>query len=160
MAHFLIESLKSSRSNNNQDCENAASLYPVTMLTTGGLCQCEQISATKFWQERKLSLTIILLPTPHSRRVRIPFLGGSITCNTTIFELNNCNYCWRLDLSLPAVTQLWMNYRTVDMIQAQDKKSGISYTGHIKYHRRYQIYPVNQGLTINNRWKIRSDFDW
>ena len=33
-------------------------------------------------------------------------------------------------------------------MQAQAKQSGSSYTGHINYHRWYQIYPVNKLLTI------------
>ena len=35
MAHFCIEKLKSAHPNNNQDCNNAASIYPATILTTG-----------------------------------------------------------------------------------------------------------------------------
>ena len=45
-------------------------------------------------------------------------------------------------------------------MQTQTIQSEISQIGHIKYHRRYPRYPVNQWPTINNNWKVRSDFYW
>ena len=65
-----------------------------------------------------------------------------------------------LDRSLPPVAQLWLNYITVDMMQDMTKKSESSYTGHIKYHRQYISYKVNQVPAINNHCKFHLDFDW
>ena len=74
-----------------------------------------------------------------------------ITYKTTADELNKRNFGSILDWNLPPVTQSWLNQRTGDMMQPQTKKkSEISQTCRIKYHRRYPIYPFNQGPTINN----------
>ena len=45
---------------------------------------------------------------------------------------------------IPPMTQLWLDYRTGVMIQAQTKQSEISQKGYIKYHIRYPRFPVNQ----------------
>ena len=68
MAHFFIEWLKFSRSNNNQDWKNAASLYNVTMLTTGRISipMLDNISYQDFEGGK-------IIPTPHSRRGSSPF---------------------------------------------------------------------------------------
>ena len=45
-------------------------------------------------------------------------------------------------------------------MQPQTKQSDISQKGHIKYHRRCPIYPVNQRPIINNNRKVHSSCYW
>ena len=45
------------------------------------------------------------------------------------------------------------------MMQPHSKKSDSSYAGHIKYHRQYPRYPVDQWPTLNNHLK-KSDCYW
>ena len=78
-----------------------------------------------------------------------PFLEY-ITYKTTAVEINKCNCGQILYLTLATVTKSWLNYRTRDMMNPQNKQPERSQTGRIKYHILYPRYPVNQGPTINN----------
>ena len=49
---------------------------------------------------------------PPSKGYEVYHLLESITYNTTKSELDNWNYCQRINWSRPPVTNLWMNYRT------------------------------------------------
>ena len=46
------------------------------------------------------------------------------------------------------------------MMHPQTKKSESSQTSHIKYHRQYPRYTVNQEPNINNNWKVYSECYW
>ena len=51
-----------------------------------------------------------------SQGEELAHFSEAIACDTTRAEQDNWNYWGRLDLSLPSVIQLWLNYRTGDII--------------------------------------------